>query len=106
MGCVANQVKSLLVVDNEIEIASSTHQDMHPDPMGYDEELARVIATATMAKNTLPGVEVAAPSTCAWWYCRSSTSSSIQDIVALMNMPTKKIRLDEHHWLHRQRGPQ
>lgn len=23
-----------------------------------------------MAKTTLPGVEVAAPSTCAWWYCK------------------------------------
>ncbi|KIK54434.1 glycoside hydrolase family 44 protein [Collybiopsis luxurians FD-317 M1] len=58
----------IVTVDNEIEIASSTHQDMHPDPMGYDEELARVIATATMAKKTLPNVQVAAPSTCAWWF--------------------------------------
>ncbi|KAF5391238.1 hypothetical protein D9757_003018 [Collybiopsis confluens] len=58
----------IVTVDNEIEIASSTHQDMHPDPMGFDEELARVIATSTMAKNTLPNVQVAAPSTCAWWF--------------------------------------
>ena len=42
---------------------------MHPIPMSYDEELKRVIATATMAKSALPGVSVAAPSTCAWWYC-------------------------------------
>ena len=62
----------LVAVDNEIEIASNTHQDMHPDPMGYDEELQRVIATATMAKTAIPDVEVAAPSTCAWWYCTSS----------------------------------
>lgn len=41
-GNVADQVE-LIAVDNEIEIASSTHQDMHPDPMGYEEELARVI---------------------------------------------------------------
>jgi hypothetical protein len=44
---------------------------MHPQPMGFDEELSRVIATATMAKNTLPNVEVAAPSTCAWWFCKT-----------------------------------
>ncbi|KAI0028548.1 glycoside hydrolase family 44-domain-containing protein [Vararia minispora EC-137] len=58
----------LVAVDNEIEIASNTHQDMHPVPMGYDEELSRVIATAKMAKSVLPNVQVAAPSTCAWWF--------------------------------------
>jgi hypothetical protein len=61
--------KPLMVsVDNEIEIASSTHQDMHPIPMSYDEELARVIATGTAAKEALPDVLLVAPSTCAWWY--------------------------------------
>ncbi len=56
-------------VDNEIEIASNTHQDMHPAPLSFDEELQRVIDTATMAKSVLPDVQVAAPSTCAWWFC-------------------------------------
>lgn len=60
----------IVTVDNEIEIASSTHQDMHPDPITFDEELQRVIATAVMAKAALPDVEVAAPSTCAWWFCK------------------------------------
>ncbi|EJF60741.1 hypothetical protein DICSQDRAFT_147722 [Dichomitus squalens LYAD-421 SS1] len=58
----------IITVDNEIEIASSTHEDMHPAPMDYDEELSRVLSTANAAKNTLPDVLVAAPSTCAWWY--------------------------------------
>lgn len=39
-------------------------------PVDYDEELARVIATATAAKTAIPGIKVAAPSTCAWWYCK------------------------------------
>lgn len=60
---------TLVAIDNEIEIASSTHQDMHPAPMGYDEELARVLNTARAAKAAIPGVKVAAPSTCAWWFC-------------------------------------
>ncbi|KAJ7480887.1 glycoside hydrolase family 44-domain-containing protein [Mycena latifolia] len=59
---------TLVAIDNEIEIASSTHQDMHPVPMGYDEELARVLEFATVAKEAIPGVQVAAPSTCAWWF--------------------------------------
>ncbi|KJA27031.1 glycoside hydrolase family 44 protein [Hypholoma sublateritium FD-334 SS-4] len=58
----------MVAIDNEIEIASNTHQDMHPDPIGYDEELARVISFATAAKEALPDVLVVAPSTCSWWY--------------------------------------
>lgn len=37
--------------------------------MGYDEELARVVNFSTIAKEAIPGVQVAAPSTCSWWYC-------------------------------------
>jgi hypothetical protein len=76
----------MVAIDNEIEIASNTHQDMHPQwvfisehtlfilngefrLMGYDEELARVIEFATAAKEALPDVLVVAPSTCSWWYC-------------------------------------
>ncbi|KAJ7107820.1 glycoside hydrolase family 44-domain-containing protein [Mycena epipterygia] len=59
---------TLVAIDNEIEIASSTHQDMHPDSMGYDEELARVLNFSLAAKEAIPGVQVAAPSTCSWWF--------------------------------------
>jgi len=58
----------IVTVDNEIEIASSTHQDMHPIPVDYDEELARVLNTSIAAKQAIPGVKVAAPSTCSWWF--------------------------------------
>ncbi|KAH9483879.1 Endoglucanase A [Psilocybe cubensis] len=58
----------MVAIDNEIEIASNTHQDMHPVPMSYDEELARVIEFGTAAKEALPDVLVVAPSTCSWWY--------------------------------------
>ncbi|KAG8865670.1 hypothetical protein FRB97_004528, partial [Tulasnella sp. 331] len=59
---------TIVTVDNEIEIASSTHQDMHPSNIGYDEELARMVNTSVMAKAALPNALVAAPSTCAWWF--------------------------------------
>ena len=36
--------------------------------MNYDEELSRVINYSIIAKEALPSVEVAAPSTCAWWF--------------------------------------
>ncbi|KAF7365841.1 Endoglucanase A [Mycena venus] len=59
---------TLVAIDNEIEIASSTHQDMHPAAIDYDEELARVLNFSLVAKEVIPGVKVAAPSTCAWWF--------------------------------------
>jgi Glycoside hydrolase family 44 len=36
--------------------------------MSYDEELTRVLTYATVAKDALPNVQVAAPSTCSWWF--------------------------------------
>ncbi|KIM28564.1 glycoside hydrolase family 44 protein [Serendipita vermifera MAFF 305830] len=57
-----------LFIDNEIEIAHGTHQDMHPAPMSYDEELSRVVQYAKVAKDALPNAKVAAPSTCSWWF--------------------------------------
>ncbi|KZV87503.1 hypothetical protein EXIGLDRAFT_773572 [Exidia glandulosa HHB12029] len=58
----------IVAIDNEIEIAHSTHQDMHPDPMSYDEELSRMVTFAKASKAALPNVKVAAPSTCSWWF--------------------------------------
>ncbi|KAF8197464.1 glycoside hydrolase family 44-domain-containing protein [Pholiota molesta] len=68
-----NNKPLMVAIDNEIEIASNTHQDMHPQLMGYDEELARVIEFATAAKEALPDVLVVAPSTCSWWYYWTSS---------------------------------
>ncbi|KAG6850170.1 hypothetical protein H0H93_016850, partial [Arthromyces matolae] len=67
---------TIVTIDNEIEIASNTHQDMHPTPMSYDEELSRVISFAKAAKSAIPGVLVAAPSTCSWWYCKHKNELS------------------------------
>ncbi|KAJ7085167.1 glycoside hydrolase family 44-domain-containing protein [Mycena belliarum] len=62
-----------VTIDNEMEISSNTHQDMHPVLMSYDEELARVLEYAAMAKEALPGVKVAAPSSCSWWFYWTSS---------------------------------
>ncbi|KAG6901408.1 hypothetical protein C0995_012298 [Termitomyces sp. Mi166 len=67
---------TIVTIDNEIEITSNTHQDMHPillSPMSYDEELSRVIDFATAAKEAIPGVLVGAPSTCSWWFYWTSS---------------------------------
>ncbi|KAF8874839.1 glycoside hydrolase family 44-domain-containing protein [Infundibulicybe gibba] len=64
---------TIVTIDNEIEIASSTHRDMHPSPMGYDEELDRVIRFGTAAKAAMPGALLAAPSPCSWWFYWTSS---------------------------------
>ncbi|KAF9051973.1 glycoside hydrolase family 44-domain-containing protein [Panaeolus papilionaceus] len=58
----------ILAIDNEIEIVHATHQDMHPNPLTYAEELSRVVSFSKAAKEVYPDVAVAAPSTCAWWF--------------------------------------
>ncbi|CAK5284891.1 unnamed protein product [Mycena citricolor] len=64
---------TLISIDNEIEITSNTHQDMHPNPMGYDEELARMLNYSLAIKTALPNTQIAMPSTCAWWYYWTSS---------------------------------
>ncbi|KAG5219703.1 glycoside hydrolase family protein [Salix suchowensis] len=61
-------IPTILALDNEIEIAHSTHQDMHPELVSYDEELERMVTFAKASKAALPNVAVAAPMTCSWWF--------------------------------------
>ncbi|KAJ6483205.1 glycoside hydrolase family 44-domain-containing protein [Mycena sanguinolenta] len=70
---------TLVAIDNEIEITSSTHQDMHPVPMDYDEELSRMLNFSIAAKEAIPGVKVAMPSTCNWWYYWTSSVGFIDN---------------------------
>lgn len=60
-------------MDNEIEIAHSTHADMHPAPMSYDEEWDRVSRFAIATKEALPDVKIIAPSPCSWWFYWTSS---------------------------------
>lgn len=62
--------------------------------MGFDEELSRVINFGTTAKAAIPGVKVAAPSTCAWWFCECHLYSilGLRDSIFI-------IRLDQRSWL-------
>ena len=61
-------------VDNELDIASQTHGDVHPEPMTYDELLDRFLGTARTIRDELPGTEVAGLSSCCWWYYWNSAA--------------------------------
>ncbi|KAJ7107803.1 glycoside hydrolase family 44-domain-containing protein [Mycena epipterygia] len=75
---------TLLAIDDEIETASNTHPDVHP----YPTELAHVLDFSIAAKEAIPGVLVAAPSTCSWWYYWTSqigyTDTAVYDNIGFL----------------------
>jgi len=56
----------LYILDNEPMLWSSTHRDVHPDPLGYDELLERTIRYATAVKRADPTARIAGPAEWGW----------------------------------------
>jgi hypothetical protein len=54
------------VVDNEPDLWSSTHTDVHPVQMSYDQTLATFLDYATAIKAVDPGASVAGPALSGW----------------------------------------
>jgi hypothetical protein len=48
----------MFALDNEPDLWSSTHAEVHPSPVGYDELCTRNITYATMVKNVWPAAQV------------------------------------------------
>lgn len=53
-------------LDNEPNLWSSTHRDVHPDPMTYDELLDRTIKYGTAIRKADPEAMIAGPSEWGW----------------------------------------
>jgi Glycoside hydrolase family 44 len=56
----------LYSLDNEPDLWSSTHPRIHPNPVRYDELLARTLATASAIKNVVPEALVLGPVSYGW----------------------------------------
>lgn len=56
----------MAILDNEPSLWSSTHRDVHPDPVTYDELLDRSIRYATAIKKADPSLRVAGPAEWGW----------------------------------------
>ncbi len=54
------------ILDNEPMIWSTTHRDVHPEPLGYDEELDRTIAYGTAIRQADPDAVIAGPAEWGW----------------------------------------
>ena len=55
------------ILDNEPGLWSSSHRDVHPAPVSYDELLERTIAYATAIRKADPEALIAGPSSFGWW---------------------------------------
>ena len=55
-------------VGNELDIASETHRDVHPEPATYVELRDRFLTWSSAIKAAWPETQVAGPSSCCWWF--------------------------------------
>jgi len=55
-------------MDNEIDIWSGTHRDVHPNPSAYDEMRDTYLAEASALKGWDPNAIRFGPVSCCWWF--------------------------------------
>jgi len=54
------------ILDNEPSLWDTTHRDIHPEPLGYDELLDRTLRYATEIRNADPEATIAGPAEWGW----------------------------------------
>jgi hypothetical protein len=57
---------TMYFIDNEPELWESTHADVHPDAVGYDEILSKTIDYASAIRQGDPAAVIAGPSSWGW----------------------------------------
>jgi phosphatidylinositol glycan class B len=63
-----------MAIDNELDIADSTHRDAHPEPMTYTELYQRFIDYAEVIKQVDPAIKVTGPVATGWWFYWNSAA--------------------------------
>lgn len=56
----------MYILDNEPQLWDSTHRDVHPDPVGYDEYLSRAVEYAAAIRKADAGGLIAGPAEWGW----------------------------------------
>ena len=56
----------MYILDNEPDLWDSTHRDVHPEPVTYDELLKRTIDYATAIRRNDPAAVIAGPASWGW----------------------------------------
>ncbi len=73
-GTAANGGVKFYALDNEPILWNSTHRDVHPTPLGYDELWSRTLSYATAIKTQEPDAQITGPVT--WGLCDLFGSAS------------------------------
>jgi hypothetical protein len=68
------------ILDNEPGLWSTTHRDVHPTPLTYDELLERTIAYGTAIRKADPDAIIAGPTSYGWWEYFYSTKDHDEGI--------------------------
>ena len=55
------------ILDNEPSLWNSTHRDVHPGPVTYEELYAKIVAYATAIRAADPMARIAGPEEWSWW---------------------------------------
>ncbi|MBX3187021.1 MAG: glycosyl hydrolase [Labilithrix sp.] len=79
------------ILDNEPGLWSTTHRDVHPSPMTYDELLEKTIAFGTAIRKADPDAIIAGPASFGWWEYFYSTKDHDE---GLRNKPDRKAHGD------------
>lgn len=74
VGTAENGGVGLWAIDNEPMLWNSTHRDVFPDPLTYDDLWSRTLQTAQAIKGADPSAEVLGP--VVWGWCAYFTSAS------------------------------
>ena len=67
-GPMVSDAITFVAMDNEMDIWSSTHRDVHPDPVTYDEVYGKFIEYASMVRSNWPNARITGPVSTGWWY--------------------------------------
>lgn len=67
LGKSGKRLVRMYFLDNEPGLWHTTHRDVHPEPMGYDELLEKTIAFATAIRKNDPEALIAGPASYGWW---------------------------------------
>lgn len=62
----ASKPIAIYILDNEPALWNSTHRDVHPEPLGYDELLEKTIAYGTAVRKAAPNALIAGPAEWGW----------------------------------------
>lgn len=79
------------ILDNEPGLWSTTHRDVHPNPLTYDELLEKTIAFGTAIRKADPDAVIAGPTSYGWWEYFYSTKDHDEGI---RNKPDRKAHGD------------